>query len=83
MYVRMLRLPDATKRRYDVGSMRFVASTGSPCPPEVKRAMIEWWGPVFHECYASSEAGLITVISSRRGARHGRARPAARSVAGA
>jgi long-chain acyl-CoA synthetase len=64
MYVRMLRLSDATKRRYDLASMRFVASTGSPCPPEVKRAMIEWWGPVFHECYASSEAGLITVISS-------------------
>ena len=64
MYVRMLRLPDAAKRRYDLASMRFVASTGSPCPPEVKRAMIEWWGPVFHECYASSEAGLITVISS-------------------
>jgi long-chain acyl-CoA synthetase len=64
MYVRMLRLPEATRRRYDLGSMRCVASTGSPCPPEVKRAMIEWWGPVFHECYASSEAGLITVISS-------------------
>jgi long-chain acyl-CoA synthetase len=63
MYVRMLRLPDATRRRYDLSSMRFVASTGSPCPPEVKRAMIDWWGPVFHECYASSEAGLITVIS--------------------
>jgi long-chain acyl-CoA synthetase len=64
MYVRMLRLPDAVRRRYDLSSMRFVASTGSPCPPEVKRAMIDWWGPVFHECYASSEAGLITVISS-------------------
>jgi len=64
MYVRMLRLPDAAKRRYDLSSMRFVASTGSPCPAEVKQAMIDWWGPVFHECYASSEAGLITVISS-------------------
>ena len=64
MYVRMLRLPEATKRRYDLASMRFVASTGSPCPAEVKRAMIDWWGPVFNECYASSEAGLITAISS-------------------
>jgi long-chain acyl-CoA synthetase len=64
MYVRMLGLPEATRRRYDLGSMRFVASTGSPCPPEVKRAMIGWWGPVFHESYASSEAGLITAISS-------------------
>jgi long-chain acyl-CoA synthetase len=65
MYVRMLRLPDAARRRCDLSSMRFVASTGSPCPPEVKRAMIDWWGPVFNECYASSEAGLITAISSQ------------------
>ncbi len=64
MYVRMLKLPDAVKRRYDLSSMRFVASTGSPCPPDVKRAMIDWWGPVFNECYASSEGGYVTAISS-------------------
>jgi len=64
MYVRLLKLPDAVKRRYDLSSMRFVASTGSPCPPDVKRAMIDWWGPVFHESYASSEGGYVTAISS-------------------
>jgi long-chain acyl-CoA synthetase len=64
MYARLLKLPDAVKRRYDLSSMRFVASTGSPCAPEVKRAMIAWWGPVFHESYASSEAGYVTAISS-------------------
>jgi long-chain acyl-CoA synthetase len=64
MYVRLLRLPAETKRRYDLSSMRFVASTGSPCPAEVKRAMIEWWGPVFNESYAASELGYITAISS-------------------
>ena len=64
MYVRLLRLPEATKTRYDLSSMRFVASTGSPCPAEVKRAMIEWWGPVFHESYAASELGYVTAISS-------------------
>lgn len=64
MYVRLLKLPDAVKRRYDLSSMRFVASTGSPCPPEIKQAMIEWWGPVFHESYASSEGGYVTAISS-------------------
>jgi len=64
MYARLLTLPDAVKRRYDLASMRFVASTGSPCPPEVKRAMIDWWGPVFHESYASSESGYVTEISS-------------------
>jgi long-chain acyl-CoA synthetase len=44
--------------------MRFVSSTGSPCPAEVKRAMIEWWGPVFNESYAASELGYVTSISS-------------------
>jgi len=64
MFVRMLKLPEAVKRRYDLSSLRFVSMTGSPCPPEVKRAMIDWWGPVIHECYASSEAGVITSITS-------------------
>jgi long-chain acyl-CoA synthetase len=69
MYVRLLRLPEATKARYDLSSMRFVASTGSPCPAEVKRAMIEWWGPVFHESYAASELGYVTAISSEESLR--------------
>jgi long-chain acyl-CoA synthetase len=64
MYVRLLRLPDEVKRRYDISSMRFVSSTGSPCAPEVKRAMIEWWGPVINEAYGSSELGYMTVLSS-------------------
>jgi long-chain acyl-CoA synthetase len=64
MYVRLLRLPEEVKRRYDLSSMRFVASTGSPCPAEVKRAMIDWWGPVFNESYAASELGYVTSISS-------------------
>ncbi|MFN0159678.1 MAG: AMP-binding protein [Burkholderiales bacterium] len=64
MYVRMLRLPEAVRRKYDLSSMSFVASTGSPCAPDVKRAMIDWWGPVIHESYASSESGYITHISA-------------------
>jgi long-chain acyl-CoA synthetase len=64
LYVRLLRLPEDTKRRYDLSSLRFVASTGSPCSPDVKRAMIDWWGPIITETYASSEAGLVTICSS-------------------
>ena len=64
LYVRLLRLPEDVKRRYDLSSLKFVASTGSPCPPEVKRAMIEWWGPIVTETYASSEGGLITWCSA-------------------
>jgi len=64
MYVRMLALPEAVRRRYDLRSMRFVASTGSPCPPDVKRAMIDWWGPVINEAYGSSELGYMTLLTS-------------------
>jgi len=64
LYVRLLQLPEAVRRRHDLSSVRFVSSTGSPCPPEVKRAMIDWWGPVFHECYGSSELGYMTRADS-------------------
>lgn len=65
MYVRLLKLDAATRAAHDLSSLRFVASTGAPCAPEIKRAMIEWLGPVIHETYASSEAGMVTVIDSR------------------
>ncbi|WP_310448813.1 AMP-binding protein [Sulfuritalea sp.] len=69
MYVRLLRLPAEVRSRYDLSSLKFVASTGSPCAPEVKRAMIEWLGPVIYEAYASSETGYITVMPPQDAAR--------------
>ena len=69
MFVRMLRLPRSVRTRYDVSSMRFVASTGSPCPPDVKRAMIEWWGPVIYESYGASELGYMTRLDSHEALR--------------
>jgi long-chain acyl-CoA synthetase len=62
MFSRMLKLPEEVRRRYDVSSMEFVIIMGSTCAPEVKRAMIDWWGPVIHESYAASELGLVTFI---------------------
>jgi long-chain acyl-CoA synthetase len=64
-----LRLDEKIKRRYDLRSMRFVISTGSPCAPDVKRAMIDWWGPVFYEAYAASELGYVTSISPQESLR--------------
>ena len=64
MYVRLLRLPEAVRRRHDLSSIRFVVSTGSPCPPDVKHSMIDWWGPVIHEAYGSSELGYVTSLDS-------------------
>ena len=46
-FVRLLALPDEVKAKYDVSSMKLVAHTGASCPVDVKRAMIDWWGPIF------------------------------------
>ena len=64
MYQRLLALPTERRLQYDMRSVQFVASTGSPCPPSVKRAMIDWLGPVLHEAYASSETGYLSFITA-------------------
>lgn len=60
MFVRLLKLPPEVRAAYDVSSLRFVVHGAAPCPIEVKRQMIDWWGPVIHEYYGSTETGLIT-----------------------
>ena len=77
MFVRLLKLPEATRRRYDLSSLRFVIHGAAPCPMEVKRAMIDWWGPVIHEYYGSTETSLVTHCGSEEWlARPGHDRPA-------
>lgn len=62
--VRLLRLPEDVRSRYDLSSVRQVFHIGSMMPVDVKRAMIEWWGPVLVDAYGCSELGMITSISS-------------------
>ncbi len=64
MFIRLLRLPEDARAKYDLSSLEHVIHGAAPCPPEVKRAMIEWWGPVIHEYYGSTEVGLISAASS-------------------
>lgn len=64
MFVRMLRLPAEVRKRYDLSSLVYVHHGAAPCAPEIKRAMIDWLGPILWENYGSSETGLITVCSS-------------------
>ncbi len=64
MFVRLLKLPEDVRRRYDVSSLRFVMHAAAPCPVHVKRAMIEWWGPVVWEFYGATESGAVTIVSS-------------------
>ena len=63
-FVRLLALPAAVRDRYDVSSMRLVAHTGAKCPDDVKRAMIDWWGPIFVEAYGATEVGTTCSITS-------------------
>ena len=64
MFIRLLKLPDAVKRRYDVSSLKFIIHAAAPCPHDVKQAMIDWWGPVIHEFYGSTESSAVTFASS-------------------
>jgi long-chain acyl-CoA synthetase len=64
MFIRLLKLPAAVRRQYDTSSLRHIVHAAAPCPADAKRAMIEWWGPVIHEYYGSTEAGALTFVNS-------------------
>ncbi len=79
MFVRLLKLPEEVRKRYDVSSLEFVVHAAAPCPDHVKRAMIEWWGPVVHEYYGATEVGSVVFCTAEEWLAHpgsvGRAMP--------
>ncbi|REJ85895.1 MAG: acyl-CoA synthetase [Acidobacteria bacterium] len=64
MFSRMLKLPREIRERYDVSSLEVAVHAAAPCPVEVKRQMIEWWGPILREYYAGSEGNGTCFIDS-------------------
>lgn len=68
--IRLLALPPEVRGRFDVSSLQYVLHTGAKCPVEVKRAMIDWWGPVLHEVYGATEVGATCTISSSEWLEH-------------
>jgi long-chain acyl-CoA synthetase len=64
MFVRLLKLPDETRQKYDLSSLEFVVHAAAPCPPAIKRKMIEWWGPVINEYYGATEMGAVVFHTS-------------------
>ncbi|WP_018585096.1 cytochrome P450 [Salinispora arenicola] len=62
--VRLLRVDALTRQMFSGASLRRVWHGGGPCPPEVKRSMIDWWGPVLVEYYGATEGGVVTLIDS-------------------
>ncbi len=70
MFIRMLKLPAAARRKHDVSSMRVAIHAAAPCPVPVKERMIEWWGPVINEYYSSTEGNGFCAVASGDWLRH-------------
>ena len=64
MFSRLLKLPEAVRRRYDLSSMEIAIHAAAPCPVQVKEQMIEWWGPIIHEYYGATEGLGFTACDS-------------------
>ncbi len=66
MFVRMLKLPEETRERYDISSLEAVVHAAAPCPVDVKHRLIDWWGPVVHEYYAGTEGNGFVYCNSEQ-----------------
>ena len=64
MFVRMLKLGDEVRERYEVSSLRAAIHAAAPCPVDVKQKMIDWWGPIIFEYYAGTEGTGLTFVDS-------------------
>ena len=64
-FVRLLRLSEAVRARYDTSSLQVVVHSAAPCPLEIKQRMLEWWGPVIWETYGGME-GAATIAKPHR-----------------
>jgi acyl-CoA synthetase (AMP-forming)/AMP-acid ligase II len=69
-FVRMLKLPDEVRAKYDHSTLKCAVHAAAPCPVPIKRAMIEWWGPILREYYAGTEGNGFTFISSEEWLAH-------------
>ena len=69
-FIRMLKLPEDVRGKYDMSSLRAVWHAAAPCPIPVKEAMIDWWGPIIGEYYAGTEGNGFCAISSAEWLEH-------------
>jgi long-chain acyl-CoA synthetase len=70
MFNRLLQLPEPVRTRYDLRSLTHVVHNAAPCAPDVKHAMIEWWGPVIQELYGGTESGPAAACNSEEWLAH-------------
>jgi acyl-CoA synthetase (AMP-forming)/AMP-acid ligase II len=69
-FVRMVKLPEEQRTAYDTSSLKMVVHAAAPCPVEVKRQMIEWWGPIINEYYAGSEGNGFCALDTEQWLAH-------------
>jgi long-chain acyl-CoA synthetase len=65
-FIRLLKLPDDVKAGFDGSSLQIVWHGAAPCPPEVKRQMIAWWGRKITEYYGGTEGGVVSMANSEQ-----------------
>jgi long-chain acyl-CoA synthetase len=70
MFSRLLKLPEAVRRKYDLSSLEIAIHAAAPCPVQVKEQMIEWWGPIIHEYYGATEGLGFTACNSQEWLAH-------------
>ncbi|NCX01882.1 MAG: acyl-CoA synthetase [Betaproteobacteria bacterium] len=70
MFVRMLKLPEASRKKHRLDSLNVAIHAAAPCPIAVKQAMIDWWGPILYEYYAGTEGNGLTMVNSEEWLQH-------------
>ncbi len=70
MFVRLLKLPEASRNAFNLESHRYAIHAAAPCPIPIKERMIEWWGPILHEYYSGTEGNGQTAIDSAQWLTH-------------
>ena len=70
MFSRLLKVPEAARRKHDLSSLEVAIHAAAPCPVQVKEQMIDWWGPIIHEYYGATEGLGFTACDSQEWLAH-------------
>ncbi|WP_349604638.1 acyl-CoA synthetase [Cupriavidus sp. DF5525] len=70
MFIRMLKLEPAQRAAFDLSSHRVAIHAAAPCPQDIKRQMIDWWGPIVHEYYAATEGNGVATLNTEEWLAH-------------
>ncbi|MER6951090.1 AMP-binding protein [Nonomuraea sp. NPDC000554] len=70
MFIKLLKLPEETRKKYDLSSLQCAVHAAAPCPVPVKEQMIDWWGPIVHEYYAGTEGNGFLYASPQDWLQH-------------